>query len=174
MSKTHVDTYRCDWKECTTVFVDEGQSVGDKVAPPGWAWVHVAKVGSDRYGNATCLNVWAHLCPAHATALVERIAEQSPIAAAPPRPDHRIGETYDWRGEPVVFAGLNHHGDAIVHPPGEPDMQSSTVVKLDDLKERGEARRAEGARWALDIHPASPMWRWPGEPKPDIKFRRRG
>jgi len=53
------------------------------------------------------------------------------------------GKQYVYKGKIVEFAYMGGTGLAIVHPPGEPDMQSSSAVPPSELREVGTAPLTE-------------------------------
>ncbi len=46
-----------------------------------------------------------------------------------------MGKIYEWRGLPYEFSRIGGTGKAIIHPKGEPDMQSCEAVDPGELKE---------------------------------------
>lgn len=63
------------------------------------------------------------------------------ILGPPPAKDTSVfktylveGSLYRYEGKTYMYAYLGQTGKAIIHPPGEPDMQSSLAVDPKDLE----------------------------------------
>ena len=56
------------------------------------------------------------------------------------------GQQYNFNGKLYEFAYIGGTGLAIIHPPGEPDMQSSTAVEPSELSTDPPAPRTRFER----------------------------